>query len=103
MISKKTKAAGLGSVAALKKALQPNYAPLAAEVQATTAESVILSILKSGNSLNQFEAERFRDHCLHSTISTLRAKGFLFRDEWEWVNSRFGKDVCVKRYSYIGS
>jgi hypothetical protein len=67
-----------------------------------TKESMILAILRSGNSLNRFEAERFGDHCLHSTISTLKKKGCLFHDEWEWVPTRFGKEVHVKRYSYIG-
>lgn len=67
-----------------------------------TKESTILSILKSGNSLNTFEAARLGDTCLHSTISTLRSKGYLFHDEWEWVKTRFNREVHVKRYSYIG-
>ena len=67
-----------------------------------TKESRILTILRSGHSLNRFEAERFGDHCLHSTIATLRSKGYLFHDEWEWVKTRFNKEVHVKRYRYIG-
>lgn len=67
-----------------------------------TKKSVILAILKSSNSLNRFEAERFGDHCLHSTIAELRSDGYLFRDEWEWVPTNFGKEVHVKRYWYIG-
>ncbi|WP_292934530.1 helix-turn-helix domain-containing protein [Noviherbaspirillum sp.] len=66
-----------------------------------TKESIILTIMRAGQSLNRFEAERLGDHCLHSTISTLRSKGYLFRDEWEWVPTRFGKEVHVKRYRYI--
>ena len=65
-------------------------------------ESMILSILRSGTSLNRFEAERFGDHCLHSTIATLRDKGYQFHDEWEYVPTRFGKEAHVKRYRYIG-
>lgn len=65
-------------------------------------ESTILEIMKAGNSLNRFEAERFGDHCLHSTVATLRSKGYLFHDVWEWVPTRFGKEVHVKRYTYIG-
>jgi hypothetical protein len=67
-----------------------------------TKESTILAIMRTGHSLNRFEAERFGDHCLHSTIATLRSKGYLFHDAWEWVPTRFGKEVHVKRYSYIG-
>jgi hypothetical protein len=68
-----------------------------------TKESTILTIMRSGQSLNRFEAERLGDHCLHSTISSLRGKGYLFYDEWEMVKTRFGKDAHVKRYSYIGA
>lgn len=66
-----------------------------------TKESVILTVLRSGQSLNRFEAEHLGDHCLHSTISTLRDKGYKFHDEWEWVPTRFG-EVHVKRYAYGG-
>lgn len=59
------------------------------------------SFLKSGTTLNRFEAERIGDHCLHSTISGLRNKGHKIGDEWELVPTRFGK-VHVKRYAYIG-
>lgn len=65
-------------------------------------ETMILTILKAGNSLNTFEAARLGDTCLHSTISTLRSKGYLFHDEWEWVKTRFNREVHVKRYSYAG-
>ncbi len=64
-------------------------------------ETTILAILMSGRSLNRFEAEPIGDHCLHSTIATLRSKGYLFRDEWESVPTRFGKTVRVKRYFYM--
>lgn len=67
-----------------------------------TKEAMILTIMRTGKSLNRFEAERLGDHCLHSTIATLRSKGYLFHDAWEWVATRFGKEAHVKRYSYIG-
>jgi hypothetical protein len=67
-----------------------------------TKESIILATLRAGQSLNRFEAESLGDHCLHSTIATLRNKGYLFHDEWEYVLTRFGKEVHVKRYRYIG-
>jgi hypothetical protein len=66
-------------------------------------ENTILAIMRAGNSLNRFEAEKFGDHCLHSTIATLRSKGVLFHDAWEWVPTRFGKEVHVKRYRYLGT
>lgn len=78
-------------------------APSKAQRKNGNKETTILSILKSGNSLNRFEAERFGDHCLHSTIATLRSKGYQFHDAWEWVPTRFGKEVHVKRYAYIGN
>jgi hypothetical protein len=68
-----------------------------------TKEGTILAIMRAGHSLNRFEAERFGDHCLHSTIATLRGKGYQFFDQWEWVPTRFGREVHVKRYSYLGT
>lgn len=68
-----------------------------------TKESKMLSILRARPSgLNRFEAEHFGDHCLHSTVSALRRKGYLLHDQWEWVQTRFG-DTRVKRYFYIHS
>lgn len=66
-------------------------------------QSSILAIMKEGKSLNRFEAENIGDHCLHSTISTLRNKGYKFNDEWEYVKTRFGREVHVKRYWYTGA
>ncbi len=68
----------------------------------STKKSTILAILCSGKSLNRFEAERFGDHCLHSTVAALRADGYLFFDAWERVPTRFGAEALVKRYSYQG-
>lgn len=68
-----------------------------------TKEGAILAILRAGNSLNRFEAERFGDHCLNTTISNLRGKGYQFYDEWETVPTRFGVDARVKRYRYLGA
>lgn len=67
-----------------------------------TKEMSILEALRTGRSLNRFEAERLGDHCLHSTISTLRSKGYSFYDEWERVPTRFNKEARVKRYRYVG-
>jgi len=66
-----------------------------------TKESMILAIMRAGQSLNRFEAERLGDHCLHSTIATLCSKGYIFHDEWERVPTHFGKAAHVKRYRYI--
>lgn len=65
-----------------------------------TKELLILTIMQSGESLNRFDAERLGDHCINSTISSLRHKGHRFTDVWEWVPTRFGREVHVKRYSY---
>jgi hypothetical protein len=87
-----------------RKGAAPDQESAPSKVQPTqhNKESTILAIMRSGHSLDRFEAERLGDHCLHSTISTLRSKGYLFHDAWEWVPTRFGKEVHVKRYSYIG-
>lgn len=62
----------------------------------------ILAILRSGRSLNRFEAEAYGDHCLNSSVSALRADGNLIHGEWERVPTRFGKKARVLRYSYVG-
>lgn len=65
--------------------------------------ATILSILKSGQSLNRFEAERHGDHALNSTIAELRSKGYQIQSEWELTPTRFGKPVRVKRYFFVGA
>ena len=89
----------------MKKGAAPDQenAPSKNICQQHNKETTILAILRAGQSLNRFEAERFGDHCLHSTIATLRSKGYQFYDVWEWVPTRFGKEVHVKRYSYLGA
>jgi len=62
----------------------------------------ILAILRSGRTLNRFEAEALGDHCLNSTVAVLRADGNLIHDHWERVPTRFGKKARVKRYGYAG-
>lgn len=68
----------------------------------TTKRDRILHILRTGVSLNRFEAERHGDHALNSTIAVLRADGNLILGEWETVPTRFGKDARVLRYRYAG-
>lgn len=79
----------------------PENAPSKVQRTQHTKESTILAIMSGGRSLNRFDAEPLGDHCLHSTIATLRGKGYLFHDQWEDVPTRFGKTVRVKRYSYL--
>ena len=83
-------------------ALHQEKAPSKTQPAQHSKKAVILAVMRAGQSLNRFEAERLGDHCLHSTIAELRGDGYLFRDEWEWVSTRFGKEVHVKRYWYIG-
>jgi hypothetical protein len=68
----------------------------------STKESIIFDVFKSGRTLNRFDAEYLGDHCLHSTISTLRKKGAKFLATWEEVPTRFGMIARVKRYCYVG-
>lgn len=50
-----------------------------------TKIQTILGLFFSGARLNRFEAERFHDHCLHSTVSTLEGFGLVFDRKWESV------------------
>jgi len=64
-----------------------------------TKQSMVLDTLRT-RSLNRFEAERLGDHCLHSTVALLRAKGYAIGAIWETVPTRF-KPVQVKRYFLV--
>lgn len=66
-----------------------------------TKEKKILNLLQAG-SLNRFEAEKYGDHCLHSTVSILKKKGHNIQSHWEKVPTRFGYETSVKRY-YVSS
>lgn len=65
-------------------------------------KATILAELRQ-RSLNRFEAERLGDHCLNSTISELRAEGYVIHAYAEQVQTRFGRNVRVKRYFLIGA
>jgi len=46
----------------------------------------VLSAFYEGETLNRFEAERsLHDHCLHSTVSTIQAKGVMILRKTERV------------------
>ncbi|KIX68569.1 hypothetical protein SZ30_08630 [Burkholderia pseudomallei] len=62
----------------------------------------VLLELRRGISLNRFDAERLGDHCLNTTISMLRAEGWLITGEWETMSTRFGKTARVLRYRLTG-
>lgn len=62
----------------------------------------VLATLRSGRSLNRFEAERIGEHALNSTVAVLRSEGHNIIDRWEEVPTRFGKTARVKRYIYAG-
>jgi len=72
---------------------------LAADRALETKQNMILRVL-ARRSLNRFEAERLGDHCLHSTVALLRAKGHAIYSSWETVQTRF-KPVLVKRYYLV--
>lgn len=69
----------------------------------STKKGTIRAKLSRPHGLNRFEAERFGDHCLNSTIAELRADGCDIHSEWERVPSRFNKrGVRCKRYWLTG-
>ncbi len=62
----------------------------------------ILSEVLAGRSLNRFEAERFDDHCLHSTIATIQRKGVGVLRRPESVPGYRGCPAAVCRYTLDG-
>lgn len=58
----------------------------------------VLAALYGGRSLNRFQAEReLHDHCLHTTVASLEARGVRIAREDERVPGYFGTVYC-KRY-----
>lgn len=68
----------------------------------TKIERVLLHLRTNTRGLNRFEAERLGEHCLNTTIATLRREGWLIAGEWEDVPTRFGAPARVLRYRHIG-
>jgi hypothetical protein len=62
--------------------------------------ATILKVFLSGQSLNRFDAERYHDHCLNSTVSTLQnSHGVLIKRHRETVPCVNGKSMTsVNRY-----
>jgi len=64
--------------------------------------SRILSHFLTGATLNRFEAEKLGDHCLNSTISTLKnTHGLNIHRQWEKVSNRWGAPCHVRRYQLL--
>lgn len=59
----------------------------------------VLAAMTDGRSFNRFEAERvLNDHCLHSTVSTIQAKGVQIERRDEVVLGYQGIPTHVCRY-----
>lgn len=59
----------------------------------------VLAALLDGHTFNRFEAERqLSDHALHSTVSSLQAKGVIILREFETVPGYQGIPTHVCRY-----
>ena len=59
----------------------------------------VLAALLTGRSFNRFEAERdLSDHCLHSTVSTIQAKGVRIARKTEQVPGYQGIPTECCRY-----
>jgi hypothetical protein len=103
MESKKTKAVAPSKESTASQNNQSAQFTLPFWPQSTpkkTKQGTILAVLGT-RTLNRFEAEPYGDHCLHSTISSLRAQGHIITDEWESVQTRFGATARVKRYRLV--
>jgi hypothetical protein len=60
----------------------------------------VLRALLSGQTVNRFEAERgLHDHCLHTTVSNLQAKGLVINRKMEQVPGYQGVPTDCARYS----
>ena len=70
-----------------------------------TKLATMLALFCKGRSLNRFEAELWHDHCLNTTISTLKnGYGIEFLNYWETVPCMGGRaTVRVKRYSLLAT
>lgn len=90
----KSKAGAVQSKPAAQKTKQDNHNTPKKWVR-------VLSALFAGKSFNRFEAEtQLNDHCLHSTISTLKNKyGVVVSRKWETVRGYHGIPTSVIRYS----
>lgn len=65
----------------------------------TKIAETLSMILSSGTrGVHRFEAERNGDHCLPSTISSLKKRGVVLADELIKVPGRHGNPTYVKRY-----
>jgi hypothetical protein len=91
-------AVGLGTTTTTKDSKQTD--PTTTRPSKTTKLTTILVLLVRGKSLNRFEAEHHRDHCLNSTISTLQnGHGIVIDRERETIPCLNGAaSVSVKRY-----
>lgn len=59
----------------------------------------VLRAFHEGETLNRFEAERaLHDHCLHSTVSTIQAKGVTIFRKFERVPGYMGIPTECCRY-----
>ena len=81
--------------------INQNMPSLAGEVTAKSKLGNMLELFCQGRYLNRYEAETFHDHCLHTTVSTLKnTHGIEFLSYWETVPCLGGRAwVRVKRYS----
>lgn len=88
---RKTKAAPPSKENAASKSLQAN------DSKSLKWQTTLLHLLRGPR--HRFDAERWGDHALHSTVSGLqRDQGIQFNREWRSVPTRFGKPCRVKAY-----
>lgn len=103
-MSAQENAAGLGAGEAAYKITNCDLDHTKNAPKKQTKAEAILAVLKSGISLHRFTAaQSYGDHCLHSTISELKSKGYKFESEWVQVPTRFDKPVRVKLDRYVGA
>lgn len=68
-----------------------------------SAEIADEQVVEMDKQAEEWGVERLGDHCLNSTISELRAEGYVIHAYAEQVQTRFGRNVRVKRYFLIGA
>ena len=73
--------------------------PIAAKRKHISKQDKMLKLFAEGKRLHRFQAERYGDHALHSTISSLQKKhGIYFERAFIQVETRHGMPTNVKLY-----
>ena len=76
-----------------------SLSPITTKRKHISKQDKMLKLFAEGERLHRFQAERYGDHALHSTISSLQKKhGIYFERVFIQVETRHGRPTNVKLY-----